>query len=81
MLDWRLKENMQLKEWIWNEICEGFTVGTDKKANCLKRVGEAARLFYHELYNDHLKDTIKEPSPFKRPKSALKLFSNITEED
>jgi len=81
MLDWRLKEHKQLKERIWNEICEAFTVPIIYKHNCLMRVGEAARLFRHELYNDHVKDILNDPSALKRPEYVLKRYGNITEED
>ena len=81
MIDWRLKEHKQLKERIWNEICEAFTVPIELKNNCLMRVGEAARLFRHELYNDLVKDNLNDPSVLKRPEYVLKRYGNITEED
>jgi hypothetical protein len=61
MRDWRSKENNQIKERIWNEMLEGFTIPIEQKHDCLMRVGEAARLFCHELYNDLLKDIINDP--------------------
>lgn len=81
MRDWRCKDNAQIKERIWNEMQEGFTIPIEQKHDCLMRVGEAARLFRHEIYNDLLKDIINEPIALKRPACILKYYTSITEED
>ena len=80
MRDWRCKDNAQIKERIWNEMQEGFTIPIEQKHDCLMRVGEAARLFRHEIYNDLLKDIINEPIALKRPACILKYYTSITEE-
>ena len=79
--NWRSKEYVELKSRIWEEVQEGFELPTQYRDECLRRVGEAARNFRHDLYDTYVKPNIDNDSVYQRPPAVIKYYTNIGEDD
>ena len=78
-LNWR-RVSQDHKDRIWREIVAYFDVEERMRAECMKRVGEGARMFRSDLHVTFIKDQPDDDEVRKLPREIQKYYTEITPE-
>ena len=83
--DWRSKDLDQVKDVIWREIYEAFTVEEWYKKKALKVCGELAKGFRSDLYVTFVQPYLSTPAEdvnvYKRPPTVVHYYPSINDEE